>query len=94
MVVKTRWGRIGFAICADMIYRRVWTDYRDRIGIAPAIGGGVKYFFNPHFGIRADGRAYSSYLGSETIVCGAYYTCSQTNWVTNFVANGGIVIAF
>jgi opacity protein-like surface antigen len=59
-----------------------------------AIGGGVKYFFNPHFGIRADGRAYSSYLGSETVYCGPYYYCTETNWVTNFVANGGIVIAF
>lgn len=59
-----------------------------------AIGGGVKYFFNPHFGVRGDGRFYSSYLGSETIVCGPYYTCTQSNWVTNFVANGGIVIAF
>jgi N-carbamoylputrescine amidase len=30
LVVPTRWGRIGFAICADMIYRRVWRDYRGR----------------------------------------------------------------
>ena len=59
-----------------------------------AIGGGVKYFFNPHFGIRGDGRLYSSYLGSETVLCGYYYTCTQTNWVTNFVMNGGFVIAF
>ena len=59
-----------------------------------AIGGGVKYFFNPHFGIRGDTRFYSSYLGSETVICGYYYTCTQTNWVTNVVANGGIVIAF
>ena len=34
LVVPTRWGRIGFAICADMIYRRVWQDYRDRIDLA------------------------------------------------------------
>ncbi len=59
-----------------------------------AIGGGVKYFFNPHFGVRADGRFYSSSLGSQTVVCGYYYTCTQTSWVTNFVANGGVVIAF
>jgi predicted amidohydrolase len=30
MVVATRWGRIGFAICADMIYRKVWRDFADR----------------------------------------------------------------
>jgi N-carbamoylputrescine amidase len=34
LVVTTRWGRIGLAICADMIYRRVWDDYRDRIDLA------------------------------------------------------------
>lgn len=33
-VVQTRWGRVGLAICADMIYRKVWRDYRDRIDIA------------------------------------------------------------
>ncbi|MBV8317805.1 MAG: carbon-nitrogen hydrolase family protein [Planctomycetaceae bacterium] len=34
LIVSTPWGRIGFAICADMIYRKVWRDYRDRIDIA------------------------------------------------------------
>jgi predicted amidohydrolase len=34
LVVPTRWGRIGFAICADMIYRSVWRGYRDRIDLA------------------------------------------------------------
>lgn len=34
LIVKTRWGRIGFAICADMIYRRVWHDYRDQVDLA------------------------------------------------------------
>jgi len=34
LVVPTRWGRIGFAVCADMIYRKVWDDYRDRIDLA------------------------------------------------------------
>ena len=29
LVVPTPWGRVGFAICADMIYRKVWNDYRD-----------------------------------------------------------------
>ena len=27
LVVATRWGRIGFAVCADMIYRKVCTGY-------------------------------------------------------------------
>jgi N-carbamoylputrescine amidase len=34
LVVTTPWGRIGFAVCADMIYRRVWDDYKDRIDLA------------------------------------------------------------
>ncbi len=34
LVVSTPFGRIGFAICADMIYRKVWADYRGRIDIA------------------------------------------------------------
>jgi N-carbamoylputrescine amidase len=34
LVVPTPWGRIGFAVCADMIYRRVWQDYRNRIDLA------------------------------------------------------------
>ncbi len=36
---RRRWGRIGFAICADMIYRKVWHDYRDRIDLAVVVGG-------------------------------------------------------
>ncbi|MFO0910214.1 MAG: carbon-nitrogen hydrolase family protein [Isosphaeraceae bacterium] len=34
VIVPTRWGRVGLAICADMIYRRVWLGYRDRIDLA------------------------------------------------------------
>jgi N-carbamoylputrescine amidase len=34
MIVATPWGRIGLAICADMIYRKVWSDYRGRIDMA------------------------------------------------------------
>ncbi len=34
LVASTPWGRVGFAICADMIYRKVWTDYRSRIDLA------------------------------------------------------------
>jgi N-carbamoylputrescine amidase len=34
LVVRTPWGRVGFAICADMIYRRVWHGYREQIDLA------------------------------------------------------------
>jgi opacity protein-like surface antigen len=59
-----------------------------------AIGGGIKYFFTPNFALRFDGRAYSTYLGDTEVLCGYYYTCTQTNWLTNAGANGGLIIAF
>jgi N-carbamoylputrescine amidase len=34
VIVPTSCGRIGLAICADMIYRNVWETYRDRIDLA------------------------------------------------------------
>jgi N-carbamoylputrescine amidase len=34
LIVQTPWGRVGFAVCADMIYKRVWVEYRDRIDLA------------------------------------------------------------
>ncbi len=33
-MVATPWGRVGLAICADMIYRRVWDEFRGRIDLA------------------------------------------------------------
>ena len=34
VIADTPFGRIGFAICADMIYRKVWEGYRDQIDLA------------------------------------------------------------
>lgn len=34
LVVPTPWGGIGLAVCADMIRRPVWDDYRGRIDLA------------------------------------------------------------
>lgn len=34
VIADTRLGRIGLAICADMIYSRVWNDYRGRVDLA------------------------------------------------------------
>ena len=34
LVVNSPFGRIGLAICADMIYHRVWREYRDQIDMA------------------------------------------------------------
>jgi len=69
-------------------------DFNSKTYGTAAIGGGYKYFFNPHFGLRLDGRVYSTAVGSRTFYCGYGYYCTDTNWVTNVVANGGILIAF
>ncbi len=34
LVVSTPWGRIGLAVCADMIRRPVWDHYRGKIDVA------------------------------------------------------------
>ncbi|QEH33390.1 (R)-stereoselective amidase [Aquisphaera giovannonii] len=52
LVVPTRFGRIGFAICADMIYRRVWEDYRGRIDLAVVSAAW------PDFACRQTGRRH------------------------------------
>ena len=52
LVVPLPWGRVGFAICADMIYRSVWRGYRDRIDIAVIAAAW------PNFGDRSTGRKH------------------------------------
>ena len=50
LIVKTRWGRIGFAVCADMIYKQTWADYRGKIDIAVIAAAW------PDFACRLTGR--------------------------------------
>ncbi len=52
LIVETRWGRIGFAVCADMIYKKVWQSYRDRIDIAVIASAW------PDFANRTTGRKH------------------------------------
>jgi N-carbamoylputrescine amidase len=52
LVVATPWGRVGLAICADMIYRKVWEDYRDRIDLAVVSAAW------PNFADRHSGRGH------------------------------------
>jgi N-carbamoylputrescine amidase len=49
LVVKTPFGRVGLAVCADMIYRRVWSDYRGRIDVA-IVAAAWPDFANRHTG--------------------------------------------
>ena len=51
LVVPTPFGRVGLAVCADMIYRRVWDDYRDRIDLA-VVSAAWPDFANRHTGRR------------------------------------------
>jgi N-carbamoylputrescine amidase len=52
LIVPTRFGRVGFAICADMIYRKVWSEYRDRIDLAVVSAAW------PDFACRHSGRKH------------------------------------
>jgi N-carbamoylputrescine amidase len=63
LVVPTPWGRVGFAVCADMIYRRVWSDYRDRIDLAVIASAW------PEFADRGSGRRHWL-LGHVGPLCG------------------------
>ncbi len=50
LIVPTPWGRVGFAVCADMIYRKTWADYRGRIDLAVVAAAW------PDFACRHTGR--------------------------------------
>lgn len=51
LIVETPFGRIGLAICADMIYRRVWESYREQVDLA-VIAAAWPEFANRHTGRR------------------------------------------
>jgi predicted amidohydrolase len=53
LVVVTPWGRVGLAVCADMMDRRVWADYRGQIDIAVVASAW------PNFACRHSGRRHS-----------------------------------
>ena len=60
-----------------------------------SVGGGVKWFLTPHFGLRFDGRVYSTYLGDHShVYCDPYGVCTSQNWLYNGDVNGGFIIAF
>lgn len=52
VIARTRFGRVGLAVCADMIYRRVWDDYRGRIDLALIASAW------PQFACRRSGRKH------------------------------------
>jgi opacity protein-like surface antigen len=63
------------------------------------IGGGVKVFFNPHFGLRFDGRYYATWIHDDN----NHNNCdhdhshdcsSHHDWLNNGDVTGGLVFAF
>jgi hypothetical protein len=61
-----------------------------------SIGGGVKMFFTPHFGMRFDGTYFGTLLNDRNFCDGHDDCCcgGDTNWLSNGSAMGGLVIAF
>ena len=51
-IVETPFGRVGMAICADMIFRRVWDGYRGRVDLAIVSAAW------PEFACRETGRKH------------------------------------
>jgi opacity protein-like surface antigen len=59
-----------------------------------SLGGGVKVFVTPHFGFRFDGRAYTTSLGTTNHSSCDRWGCTNSSWLTNGEASGGILFAF
>ncbi|HKB71266.1 MAG TPA: outer membrane beta-barrel protein [Thermoanaerobaculia bacterium] len=60
-----------------------------------SLGAGLKVFVNPHFGLRFDGRGYSTYLnGNDTCSRHDDRRCNDTHWLTNGELSGGLILAF
>ncbi|HWC65928.1 MAG TPA: outer membrane beta-barrel protein [Thermoanaerobaculia bacterium] len=59
-----------------------------------SLGAGVKVFVTPHFGLRFDGRGYSTYLNSEDTCSHHHDNCNDTHWLTNGELSGGLILAF
>jgi N-carbamoylputrescine amidase len=52
LIISSPWGRVGLAICADMIYRNIWDNYRGRIDL------GIIASAWPEFACRETGRKH------------------------------------
>ncbi|HTO74475.1 MAG TPA: outer membrane beta-barrel protein [Thermoanaerobaculia bacterium] len=53
-----------------------------------SVAGGLKVFFNPHFGMRFDGRYFGTVLNDHGC------NCSHSTWLSNWSTTGGILFAF
>jgi len=72
---------------------------RDETRFTASLGGGVKTFFTPNFGLRFDGRGYVTSLGDndDDDFCGGFFDdcdSDRQDWLTNGELSLGLVFAF
>ena len=80
---------------ANLVPEVLGTSSESDIRFTAAAGGGVKVFLNPHFGLRFDGRAYSTWLGDNSrVLCDTEGLCRSRDWLYNATATGGFILAF
>lgn len=59
-----------------------------------SLGGGMKLFITPNFGLRFDGRFYSTYLNDSCDHHNDHDHCDNSHYLTNGDVTGGLVFAF
>jgi hypothetical protein len=80
---------------ANLVPEVLNTPSESEVRFTAAAGGGVKVFFNPHFGLRFDGRFYSTWLGDNShVLCDTDGFCHGRDWLYNATGTGGFIIAF
>lgn len=66
----------------------------DSTRFTASLGGGLKFFVNPHFGLRVDGRGYATELGRDDNCSGHHDNCDRHHYLDNGELTGGLVLAF
>jgi hypothetical protein len=61
-----------------------------------AVGGGMKFYANPHVGFRLDGRGYGTYLSSHRTCDSSSHGSGRcgSSWLGNVESSAGLVISF
>ena len=69
------------------------TASHDSTRFTGSLGAGLKFFATPNFGIRVDGRGYSTYLNRDD-TCGHHDRCDDRHYLTNGEVSGGLIFSF
>lgn len=61
-----------------------------------AVGGGLKFYANPHLGFRLDGRGYGTYLSDHRTCDSSSHGSSRcsSSWLGTFESSAGLLISF